>query len=90
MNKVTLSVSVLTLATGAALAATPASATPSIPMPHWSFGHPSTLPTPPIHGVPVLPHPPHGVHGVIVEPPGPILGVHGVVVWPDRPSMLNN
>jgi hypothetical protein len=89
MNKVTLSVSVLTLATGAALAATPAAANPSMPMPGWSFGHPPPIPGQ-IHGVPVIPRPPHHVHGVIVEPPGPILGVHGVMVWPDRPSMLNN
>ena len=84
MNKVTISVSVLTLATGAALVAPPAAvAAPNMP--------PISIGPGPIHGTPVMPPPPiHGVHGVVVHPPGPILGVHGVIVWPERPTMLSN
>ena len=95
MNKVTISVSVLTLATGAALVAPPADvAAPNMPPisigPGPIHGVP-VMPPPPIHGTPVMPPPPiHGVHGVVVHPPGPILGVHGVIVWPERPTMLSN
>jgi hypothetical protein len=86
MNKVTLSVSVLALATGAAVVATPAAA--QVGGPGMSFGHIPHLP--PIHRPVIAPPPIPDWRGMIPHLPRPPHGVPGVMIPPPMPTALNN